>query len=135
MAFVWKQDYAIGVPKIDEQHKKLFEVINNLLVATGEGRAQEEVFCTVNFLEEYGAVHFSTEEELMVAMKYPGYSKHKSEHRYFFAQLSEIKDKLAAEGPSISTVVLIQKRLADWLVVHVMNMDKVFGRFLEDQGK
>ncbi len=32
--FVWKEEYNIGVDIIDEEHKRLFESINNLFLLT-----------------------------------------------------------------------------------------------------
>ncbi|RMD50425.1 MAG: hemerythrin, partial [Ignavibacteria bacterium] len=82
----WKHYYNIGVPEIDEQHKKLTDMINELIVARNEGK-EEEVFGKIlKSLVEYTQVHFSSEEKHMKQYNYPGLVEHQHQHKALIGQ-------------------------------------------------
>ena len=53
VAIEWTADLATGVDEIDNQHKELFQRINNLLEACNHGKGKEEVKKVISFLEDY----------------------------------------------------------------------------------
>ena len=83
MAILWKENLSVGVNEIDNQHKELFNRINNLLDACTRGKGSEEIKRTLNFLSDYVISHFGTEENLMVRYNYPDYTSHKEKHEKF----------------------------------------------------
>ncbi len=61
----WTGDLAVGINKIDEQHRELFKRINDLLLAIREQRCRAEIDKTIEFLDDYARFHFSEEEQRM----------------------------------------------------------------------
>ncbi len=133
MAIQWTEDIAVGVVKIDNQHKELFARINALFEACNQGKGTTEIGRTVAFLEEYTETHFNTEEQYMVKTKYPDYELHKEQHDIFRKNLSDIKRRLDKEGPGIHIVIMINNLVIDWLRNHIRTFDKKFGTYVPDR--
>ncbi|MCW8962845.1 MAG: bacteriohemerythrin, partial [Gammaproteobacteria bacterium] len=76
----WKDEYSVGIDSIDQQHRKLLNLINQLQTAvnysTGESFEQE----ALDELVDYTKTHFSYEEGLLEKYEYPGYEPHKAQH-------------------------------------------------------
>ena len=66
MALVtWDQSYSVSVKKLDEQHQKLFSLLNTLHEAMRQGKGQAVVEDTLGELALYIVTHFRAEEELL----------------------------------------------------------------------
>ena len=76
----WSQVLAVGVDLIDEQHKKIFEMADQLFEAGRNRKAGEYIAKMFEFLEEYTKKHFRDEEEYMLSIQYPEYSAQKKMH-------------------------------------------------------
>lgn len=131
MRLEWSQEFSVGVEEIDDQHKELFIMINNLDLAMKQGRAKEEVVRLVGFLENYGVIHFGTEEKYMVSYNDPDYQLHKKKHEWFVKELSAIKEKLEADGPTADVIVRSNSLLIEWFSNHIRTVDKGLGIFLK----
>ena len=73
----WKPEYSVGIENIDNQHKKMFEILNVLRQAAEARDDVEADFYTVRLLRYYAEYHFNSEEQLMAKYNYPGLDKHK----------------------------------------------------------
>lgn len=58
----WTEDLSVGVDRIDEQHKELFEKINDLVEAIKSHTCKYKIGDVVKFLEDYVVFHFGQEE-------------------------------------------------------------------------
>ena len=67
----WDLTLDIGIDSIDNQHKELFNRLDQLLSSIDEGRSNDEVIKTLDFLEEYVVKHFNEEEEIQNKINYP----------------------------------------------------------------
>ncbi|NLY30396.1 MAG: hemerythrin, partial [Firmicutes bacterium] len=77
MAIKWTPNLAVGIEKIDEQHKVLFERINALIEACNQGKGKDTVADLITFLKDYVVFHFRDEQQIMLNYKYPQYEQHK----------------------------------------------------------
>ena len=127
MAIEWTKDLETGVALIDEQHKELFDRVNKLLAASSQGRGKEEVGSLLGFLEEYVVTHFADEEKLQQESGYPEFAAHKRLHDGF---KNELAKDVEAGGPTLRSVVLTIKIVVDWLMKHIAQVDKTFGKYL-----
>lgn len=125
---MWKDHYKIGVQQIDEQHKQLFGIAQDLLEAIKTpGPAQERAARqAIGFLKSYITVHFSTEEMYQQKIGYAGYSRHCGLHRAFEETVHELELELIRDryGPAASQK--LAGTLTAWLVYHVMREDRDF---------
>jgi len=133
MAVKWSPEYAIGVEIVDNQHKKLFGAVNDLLEACNQGKGKEEAGKILDFLEDYIVEHFKTEEEIQKENDFPEYPSHKKAHEDFIKAFGEVKSAFAVEGATLSFVVKINKMLVDWLIQHVTQVDQRLGAFLREK--
>ncbi|MCL5021775.1 MAG: bacteriohemerythrin [Nitrospirae bacterium] len=131
MAVEWTNDLATGSDEIDEQHKELFRRINAFMEACRQGKGREEVRKVIAFLDEYVVAHFSQEETSMRRYGYPGYETHKSEHREFMRNFSELRGRFECEGPGLPLVIQIKDMIVQWLLVHIRKVDRALGTFLK----
>ena len=125
--FEWDEKLALGIPSVDEQHRKLVEMINQLFVALGEGKAEAIMGGVLEELIDYTETHFIDEEELKKVTGYPGYLDHKKNHDLFIAKVKGLKSEFLGGKTDISLEVI--RFLKDWLIEHIMGEDKSFARY------
>lgn len=129
MAFIeWDGDrFGVGVERFDEQHRRLFELTDDLHGAMREGEGREEVGRVLAELEEYTYHHFDDEEGFMEDCGYadhcPGcFSSHEDAHRAFEQRVSELRADHEAGDLTVSMETL--RFLRDWLQSHVASADQ-----------
>ncbi len=131
-AVTWVSDFEVGVKSIDEQHKRLVEMLNTLGQAIGEDHGKDAIMGIVEEMKHYAVYHFKTEEDAMEAMDYPKRSTHKQEHDTFIEQVLDAADALESGGKI--TPGEVWTFLHHWLVEHILESDKAMGLHLSAQG-
>ncbi|MFW2490480.1 bacteriohemerythrin [Clostridium chromiireducens] len=130
----WDWTLNIGIDNIDNQHKELINRLDQLLISIKEGKGNEEVTKTLDFLEEYVVKHFNEEEEIQTKINYPLFSIQHKQHEEFKSDLKEFRRVFDTQGTSAILALNIQERLADWLKNHITNLDKDLGDFMIENG-
>ena len=116
------QKYSVGVPSIDQQHKRLFELINTLYDSMKEGKASDVLESVLGELIAYTREHFTYEEKLQAQAHYPKLAQHRVAHGKLVAQVGEFKAKLAAGQKHI--YIELANFLKQWLETHIAVSDK-----------
>jgi len=133
MALVtWDQTYSVGVKRMDEQHQKLFNLINTLHEAMRQGKGQLVVEDTVRQLAAYTVTHFRAEEELLRKTNYPGLFDHATEHQKYVARVRQFAEDL--KSGNISSCISVLAFLKDWLAEHIRRTDRSYSAYLNLQG-
>jgi len=118
---LWRDEYAIGVPRIDEQHQLLFSLIDRLEHALSQRRVIVEICLALKELESYVYFHFAEEERLMSEQNYPRFAAHKLQHQGFERQIAQawgtVRDNAFLAGLSLI------KFLRAWLKSHILRED------------
>lgn len=129
----WEEKYSVNIRDIDDQHKKLFNLLNILYDAMSVGRGNDVLGRVLSELIDYTVYHFDAEERLFQKHGYPEYIQHKKEHDNMAKQAVELREKfnLGVDG-MISAEVLIF--LKNWLLNHIMVTDKKYASFLNGKG-
>ena len=130
----WKDSLLIGVPKIDDQHKKLISAIDGLMDACTKGQERDVIGKTLSFVCDYTKVHFADEEKLMAQYAYPNMAAHKRIHEQFIQTAGTLVDDFNKNGPSPALVGKLNKALVDWLILHINAEDKRVGVFVNSKG-
>jgi len=122
----WTDKLACGVKLIDDQHKALVDLINDMFNhATGNAVEEHDYFNkviqeTVNYVKN----HFAAEERIMQATKFAGFTDHKKEHEKFIrAVVDHIKDYESGKRYTLSTFTRVLK---DWVLSHIALVDKQY---------
>ncbi|MGA8529044.1 MAG: bacteriohemerythrin [Acidobacteriaceae bacterium] len=130
--FAWNESYSVRVRQMDEQHQKLFEIINRLAEAMRIGKGDDVVRDTVEQMAVYTRTHFLQEEVLMRQTGYPALPAHQEQHRKLMAEVEQYKRALE-EGRSASSVSLLNF-VRQWLMHHIRDSDKAYSDHLNAHG-
>jgi hemerythrin len=130
MLMPWNQNLAVGVPLLDEQHKKWFEMADQLFEAGRNRKAGEYIGQMFKFLEDYTKKHFKDEEQYMLSIKYPEYDTQKKMHDDFIRQLDTLKKDYLESGSNIAVIMDANQMVLNWLSSHIARQDKKIGEFV-----
>ena len=122
------KDFSVGHPKVDEQHKKLVDIINRLHDALISAKEESYKYTLFKDLLDYTDVHFSYEEKLMEEIDYPYLQKHKEMHFIFKTTILEQVQKPFKGEPIMISQVMSQ--LKNWLTDHILKEDMKYGKYL-----
>ncbi|MGE4506900.1 MAG: bacteriohemerythrin [Desulfovibrionaceae bacterium] len=133
MPFItWSNATAVGLETVDEQHRKLFDILNDLHAATMEGQEQSALRAIFNELIEYTVYHFENEEELHARYGFPDAAEHKREHDKLTAQAVELQRQFEEGSATVSFDLL--DFLHGWLMDHTIGMDMAMASHLKGKG-
>ncbi len=128
----WGPSLSVGLDSIDEQHKKLVDLVNKLFFAMSDGKASDILGNIFGELVTYTKTHFAHEEQLFAKYKYPDIAKHKEEHKALTDKALALQADFKSGKVSMSREVL--QFLKDWLSNHITKEDKKYGPFLKENG-
>ncbi len=123
--FPWNPNFETGIPEIDEQHRKLVELLNVLvshLAYQSDAPALNKVF---DELRDYTAFHFKSEEQIW--HRYfdgdPWEEWHRKTHGDFIAEVLRLKNEELVK-PLDVVIEQIVTFLTHWLAQHILDSDK-----------
>jgi len=126
----WKDAYSMGEEDIDNQHKGLFNLSNEIydLVEAGvdDNEHFRELFMALN---DYGIEHFIYEEMYMEKEGYPSLQEHIQQHLNFSNQLKELCVGIDKE----THIKDIGDFVTTWLVKHVLEEDMNYKKYIESK--
>ncbi|MBP1907915.1 bacteriohemerythrin [Methanolobus bombayensis] len=128
----WSDKYSIQIKEIDDQHKVLVGMINDLHDAMKNAKSKEVSMDIINKMAEYTKFHFSTEEKYMKRFAYQDYEQHKMEHEKFVEKVLAFKKDYENGKAGISYEIL--NFLKDWLVGHIQGTDKKYASLFIEKG-
>ena len=99
----WEEKFCLGLDEIDEQHKELGALFNQLHVAIQEHHGSATSREILDKLADYTRTHFAVEESLMRVSNYPDFAAHKQNHEDLIGQVKALQDKLAEQGATLQT--------------------------------
>jgi hemerythrin len=129
--FAWQKGLNVGVPEIDAQHRRLFQLAANLQSAMLARKPRSLLDPVLSNLIVYTSGHFANEEELMLRHSYPDYAAHKAEHDRLVAKALALQHDadIGNDRPGLEVLDLLK----EWLERHVRGADKTMGAFLADR--
>ncbi|MFA7268589.1 MAG: bacteriohemerythrin [Sterolibacterium sp.] len=132
----WRQDFATGVPIMDDQHRMLIKMLNEASTQLTDRSPLSDVARIVQGLLSYAGYHFQTEEKLMAEHGYEklraaAAAEHIKAHQGFAEKVVAVKAQIDA-GQRIPKADL-EAFLVNWLTDHILHTDKELGAFLRDQ--
>lgn len=135
--YQFTEDCLIGVDQIDNEHRRLFELVNevaNLLMRNDINRS--DVNAILMELDEYAVLHFKHEEEYMMQINDPELPRQKEMHQEFVNKIREIKLGDQESKDDKETLKNVVEYTARWLFAHILSSDTMIGVFQKmDAGK
>ncbi len=125
--FEWADDLVIDGGPIDQDHRLLVDLVNELHTATSQGCGHAVIASILQRTVDSTRAHLTREEELMARKGFPDLEKHKQGHRAFLESLQGLQQRLN-EG-SITVAAQLSMVLRDWLSLHIRRNDKELLKF------
>ena len=116
----WNDSYLLGIPMIDNQHKKLFVILDNL-ETLNQKQEKSEMHSLINELKNYVIYHFKTEEDLMVKSQSPNIDLHVMEHELFRKKVEEFHHSYYNNNAELLNEMISFMR--KWLLIHISGTD------------
>ncbi|MFL0196344.1 bacteriohemerythrin [Clostridium sp. WILCCON 0269] len=123
--FKWKDDYKCGIKRIDEEHKRLFEIgesVYELIINENHVDYFGDVLNLVDDLKEYAIYHFEDEEKIMKLYDYPAYNQQKKAHDAFINKIENVDIEELDEDVQKSILKLLDF-VYNWISEHILGMD------------
>jgi hemerythrin-like metal-binding protein len=117
----WDEKLSIGIDVIDEHHRYLFDLINDLYEVVAHKRGAREVARLIKSLDAYAKIHFRAEEQMMNHYAYERIDRQLSQHHAFEEKIAEFYEELH-DNPFVAQFdALIYLR--EWLIHHILVED------------
>lgn len=117
---IWDDSYKLGVPIIDAQHEKLFEIINSY---HDSKISTDDAFTS---LVSYIEFHFKTEEYYFAKFNYELTPEHQAGHKYYQNLIFEMHEEYLKDRLNESTRVKIEEFVRDWISEHIKVRDVMY---------
>lgn len=124
--FLFTDKYKTGIELVDEEHKKLFEIIkdtNDLIYEEFVPDKYDAIIHIIGELKDYTVKHFSDEEEYMSSIGYEGIEAQKAAHMAFVDKLNRINFDDVDDNQH-EYLCELTDYLLNWLSAHILKMDK-----------
>lgn len=129
----WNNNMSVGITVIDEDHKKLVAMVNELYDAVQGGHGKEALGKILDGLINYTVMHFAREEKFFLETGYPDAPAHKKEHADLTRQVLDVQAKYKA-GATSTLSLEVMNFLKNWLVKHIQGSDKKYAPYLNAKG-
>ncbi len=127
--FSWNQNLSTGIRLIDDQHKTLINMINELYSAMQQHSSDTMIRQVIEGLEKYTKTHFSTEERFFENSAYPDTARHKQVHREFEKKIAQARHDVESKTSAVSMELL--NFLKDWLLKHIQGTDLGYAKYVK----
>jgi hemerythrin len=131
MEFIrWCGLLVIGHPVIDEQHQKLFSIINEFHNQLETRESKHLAVDTLNRLIKFAQKHFAAEEAISKQFGFPDkkLTQHKKIHEQLIFDIFELHQEITSSA-SID-LRSISSFLTEWIILHILIEDNKYKNFL-----
>ena len=123
---VWQDRFNIGVEIVDNEHKKLFGILNRLFMYKSE-ESKSQWVCQegIKYFKDHAMKHFTEEEQYMASIDYAGFETHRRLHDNFRKKtIPALEKELAQSSFSPEAIDHFLGVCAGWLLGHTLTEDR-----------
>lgn len=125
MLLPWKTTYESGHPLIDQQHRELFRLGNQLITASLDQDTRRDDFIHLaNALIEHVAQHFRDEESILADIGYSDLEQHRRAHNGLLERARKLRDQ--GENGTVTTRDVIHFLVNNVVKQHMLTADAAF---------
>ena len=125
-------DLFTNVGNVDQQHRRLFDLVNVISAAVVEGKGAEVMVKAFDGLLDYTAVHFRDEETMLRKASYPDLDAHIKLHHTFEVKIKQARDDFSLGKGMVASEII--RFLTDWLVIHIGKVDHKYIPYAKKAG-
>ena len=129
----WNEDMSVRVKVLDDDHKTLIRMLNDLYDGIVAGQARTALEDVIDGLMRYTKLHFAREERLFAETGFPGSAAHKAEHDLLTRRVMNLQTRFE-NGQSFELSMEAMSFLKSWLNNHIMGSDQAYGMHLNAKG-
>ncbi len=122
MLIQWRKVFETGIPRIDEQHRRLIGIINQVADIKTRGGGRKDLVAALKDCVDYTRYHFLDEEKLQQEIGYDACAEHQVMHRNLVREIVDMLTRLK-DGEVVSSEELLAF-LKDWFTGHILKEDK-----------
>ncbi|MGR6836892.1 bacteriohemerythrin [Syntrophomonas erecta] len=133
----WKDEYSLGIERIDEQHRQLFAIADKAYQVLKDDLCidkYDQIVAIMDELKSYAVFHFRTEEEYMRSIGYKRYLSHKVSHADFIEQTNDI-DLTNVDINQDNYLLKVLDFIVTWIDQHILGQDKLIVKSADDSLK
>ena len=129
----WDEYYILKIELIDNQHKELVGLINQLYQACliGNDAVDTKFKETMGRMVDYVRFHFTAELQLLTRVNYPNLGEHKKQHEVLIKDILEAAKEHSGGKKFVPHNFV--RTLKDWVLGHIAVSDKAYAAFIHDQ--
>ncbi len=129
---IWNDSFSVGVTYLDQQHRKIIGMVNQLIECRRDDVRSETVSEILSQMMEYAREHFRNEEKILAEHEYPELDSHRIEHKTFLRDATKF---CLDTMDGISTIPHdILEYLYNWWLEHILQSDMQYKDFLLQRG-
>ena len=128
----WSNKFELDNEEVDSQHRRLFELLSELVASCMDGTDTVKLKATLDFLIEYTVRHFHDEERLQIRYNFPDYNRHRQLHETFKGTVAGLVNKFDINGSSAELSNDVNKIIVQWLVKHIQQEDMKIGTHIRN---
>jgi hemerythrin-like metal-binding protein len=118
----WSRSLVTGDPVVDEQHRALYALVNDLNASAVLGADKAMLEHSLDRIARYATTHFESEQRLMVQTAYPESGAHIAIHNEFRDNVTDLIAEFREGGnTSASQLAAIMET---WLSEHITEHDR-----------
>ncbi|WP_158589020.1 bacteriohemerythrin [Alginatibacterium sediminis] len=125
--FPWSESFNLGVPLLDEQHRKLVDLLNEVARTMTSQKSVDGLDVLINKMVDYAEFHFDAEEEFW-KQKLPEsrqITDHQNNHMAFIQKANYLLEKMEAQDTDQDWwIEELLSFLVNWLITHILESDK-----------
>ena len=123
MAYIeWTKEYQTGVYDIDQQHQRLFALVNELHDYATKSMEFVPVKAAIDAVADYVEYHFTNEEQMLEIIGYKELEAHILEHKALEQKVKFYRNSFVQDPTSFEMVDFLGF-LNSWLKEHIMRSD------------
>ena len=130
----WSDEYALGLPAIDKDHRELVDQCNEYLEAVDQGASLQSLAEILGRMILRTQAHFLSEERMLDRHAYPGLAQHKADHDQLLIQAQALKDRFdqADDDEDLARTVIAETSdfMRSWLLDHICFKDRPYRPYL-----
>jgi hemerythrin len=124
----WTDSFSVGIPAMDQQHKQLIELINQMDEAVRVSIKNPVIRDVLKNLVQFATSHFENEEKLMREVGYAGLEGHCEVHRKLLRAVNDVMEKV--KSGKLSATANLAAFLHFWLEKHIVGYDQQYAQHI-----
>ena len=119
---VWKPEYNLGIPILDEHHRGIVTIINSLHFGMQNNYVRETLAPIIEMMHDYVRIHFQIEEDFHQKTNFPNAKKHQELHHELTSMLNKLGKSSVMDKDSHQFMDFLKK----WWINHIRSEDLQF---------